>query len=293
MIHEFNLCFHVSLKFCKNLCPFQACPPLMCSYWPTTNRSLLNLEWRFGCLWNFRFLNVMFTCMRSHILIANSWTHVKYFGYGGSKKAFWNYAHSYTMIIIKYELQPFSVDQVLLMKSAHLHLTYWGWVVYWEWFVYPASDLLYKHCVVTCFSISLHFTRSLIVKENCLGLQINDIEPFCQDEIALYRQCAEKRVRVLYIFFEMSDLFFQIYFPPGNRLRFDVILTVAHSFWEEWTFFCFYCSFYTNFQDNELRKRLQQSELTLGSSMPLDEAKDRAAQLQSDITTLERYELAN
>jgi hypothetical protein len=26
------------------------------------------------------------------------------------------------------------------------------------------------------------------------GLQINDIEPFCQDEIALYRQCAEKRV---------------------------------------------------------------------------------------------------
>jgi hypothetical protein len=26
------------------------------------------------------------------------------------------------------------------------------------------------------------------------GLQINDIEPFCQDEIVLYRQCAEKRV---------------------------------------------------------------------------------------------------
>ena len=30
-----------------------------------------------------------------------------------------------------------------------------------------------------------------------LGLQINDIEPFCQDEIALYRQCAERRVRLL------------------------------------------------------------------------------------------------
>lgn len=29
------------------------------------------------------------------------------------------------------------------------------------------------------------------------GLQINDIEPFCQDEIALYRQCAEKRVNCL------------------------------------------------------------------------------------------------
>ncbi|CAN6457430.1 unnamed protein product [Victoria cruziana] len=72
-----------------------------------------------------------------------------------------------------------------------------------------------------------------ILRNLFLCLQINDIEPFCQDEIALYRQCAEKR-------------------------------------------------------DNELRKRLQQSELTLGSSMPLDEAKDRAAQLQSDITTLER-----
>uniref|UniRef100_A0A0D9UXS1 DUF7803 domain-containing protein n=2 Tax=Leersia perrieri TaxID=77586 RepID=A0A0D9UXS1_9ORYZ len=29
--------------------------------------------------------------------------------------------------------------------------------------------------------------------ELCDGLQINDIEPFCQDEIVLYRQCAEKR----------------------------------------------------------------------------------------------------
>lgn len=28
-----------------------------------------------------------------------------------------------------------------------------------------------------------------------IGLQINDIEPFCQDEIALYKQCAERRVR--------------------------------------------------------------------------------------------------
>lgn len=27
-----------------------------------------------------------------------------------------------------------------------------------------------------------------------VGLQINDIEPFCQDEIALYKQCAERRV---------------------------------------------------------------------------------------------------
>lgn len=28
-----------------------------------------------------------------------------------------------------------------------------------------------------------------------LGLQINDIEPFCQDEIALYKQCTQRRVR--------------------------------------------------------------------------------------------------
>jgi hypothetical protein len=26
------------------------------------------------------------------------------------------------------------------------------------------------------------------------GLQINDIEPFCQDEIVLYQQCSEKQV---------------------------------------------------------------------------------------------------
>ncbi|KAF5447540.1 hypothetical protein F2P56_033089, partial [Juglans regia] len=66
-----------------------------------------------------------------------------------------------------------------------------------------------------------------------VGLQINDIEPFCQDEIALYRQCTDKR-------------------------------------------------------DKELRQRLQDSEHKLGSSMPLDEAKERAAQLESEVTSLER-----
>ncbi|XP_072953203.1 uncharacterized protein [Typha angustifolia] len=67
----------------------------------------------------------------------------------------------------------------------------------------------------------------------CDGLQINDIEPFCQDEIVLYRQCAEKR-------------------------------------------------------DKELRQRLQDSEHKLGLSMPLEEAKERASQIQSEITLLER-----
>ncbi|XP_021901424.1 uncharacterized protein LOC110817274 [Carica papaya] len=66
-----------------------------------------------------------------------------------------------------------------------------------------------------------------------LCLQINDIEPFCQDEIAIYRQCAEKR-------------------------------------------------------DKRLRQRLEDSERKLGLSMPLVEAKERAAQLQSKVTSLER-----
>ncbi|KAI4345257.1 hypothetical protein L6164_012396 [Bauhinia variegata] len=72
-----------------------------------------------------------------------------------------------------------------------------------------------------------------ILRNLFLCLQINDIEPFCQDEIALYRQCVEKR-------------------------------------------------------DKEIRKRLQDSELKLGSVMPLDEAKGRAAQLESEVTSLER-----
>ncbi|XP_057548858.1 uncharacterized protein LOC130827218 [Amaranthus tricolor] len=66
-----------------------------------------------------------------------------------------------------------------------------------------------------------------------LCLQINDIEPFCQDEIALYRQCAERR-------------------------------------------------------DKEIRQRLQDSEHKLGLSMPIDQAKERAAELESEVTKLER-----
>ncbi|KAG8081874.1 hypothetical protein GUJ93_ZPchr0014g47508 [Zizania palustris] len=72
-----------------------------------------------------------------------------------------------------------------------------------------------------------------ILKNLFLCLQINDIEPFCQDEIVLYRQCAEKR-------------------------------------------------------DKEIRERLQDSEYKLGFSMPLEDAKERANQLQSEVTLLER-----
>ncbi|XP_043703329.1 uncharacterized protein LOC122653535 [Telopea speciosissima] len=72
-----------------------------------------------------------------------------------------------------------------------------------------------------------------VLRNIFLCLQINDIEPFCQDEIALYKQCAERR-------------------------------------------------------DKELRQRLQDSEHKLGLSMPLDDAKDRAVQLQSEVTSLER-----
>ncbi|KAL9673061.1 hypothetical protein QQ045_029314 [Rhodiola kirilowii] len=44
----------------------------------------------------------------------------------------------------------------------------------------------------------------------------------------------------------------------------------------------------SDFQDIELRKRLQESEHKLGLSMPLDDAKARAAQLESQITLLDR-----
>ncbi|WVZ87695.1 hypothetical protein U9M48_034293 [Paspalum notatum var. saurae] len=36
-----------------------------------------------------------------------------------------------------------------------------------------------------------------ILRSLFLCLQINDIEPFCQDEIVLYRQCAEKMLNTL------------------------------------------------------------------------------------------------
>lgn len=72
-----------------------------------------------------------------------------------------------------------------------------------------------------------------ILRNLFLCLQINDIEPFCQDEIVLYRQCAEKR-------------------------------------------------------DKKLRQRLQESEYKLGLSMPLEEAKGRARQLQASVTNLDR-----
>ncbi|KAH9306942.1 hypothetical protein KI387_011346 [Taxus chinensis] len=72
-----------------------------------------------------------------------------------------------------------------------------------------------------------------ILKKLFLCLQINDIEPFCQDEIALYRRCAENR-------------------------------------------------------DKELRQRIEESERKLGQLMPEKDAKERATQLQSEVTLLER-----
>lgn len=72
-----------------------------------------------------------------------------------------------------------------------------------------------------------------ILRNLFLCLQVNDIEPFCQDEIALYRQCAERR-------------------------------------------------------DKVLRERLQDSERRLGSSMPIEKAKERAIQLESEAAMLER-----
>ncbi|CAL9047380.1 unnamed protein product [Musa banksii] len=42
-------------------------------------------------------------------------------------------------------------------------------------------------------------------------------------------------------------------------------------------------------RDKELRRRLSDSEHKLGLSMPIEEAKERAAQLQSEVTSLERH----
>lgn len=39
----------------------------------------------------------------------------------------------------------------------------------------------------------------------------------------------------------------------------------------------------------ELRQRLQDSEHKLGLSMPIDQAKERASQLESEATLLDRY----
>ncbi|XP_073146773.1 uncharacterized protein [Henckelia pumila] len=72
-----------------------------------------------------------------------------------------------------------------------------------------------------------------ILRNLFLCLHINDVEPFCQDEIVLYQQCAERR-------------------------------------------------------DKELRQRLEDSERKLGMSMPVEQAKDRCNQLESEATLLER-----
>ncbi|KAM1149309.1 hypothetical protein ACFX11_030220 [Malus domestica] len=72
-----------------------------------------------------------------------------------------------------------------------------------------------------------------VLRNLFLCLQINDIEPFCQDELVMYKQCAETR-------------------------------------------------------DRELRRRLQDSECKLGLSMPLNEAKERASQLEKEVISLDR-----
>ncbi|XP_042050948.1 uncharacterized protein LOC121796224 isoform X1 [Salvia splendens] len=64
-----------------------------------------------------------------------------------------------------------------------------------------------------------------ILRNLFLCLQINDIEPFCQDEIALYKQCAERRVGcrdktvVLYLFIYFSLVEFLSQFL-GEKLHF-------------------------------------------------------------------------
>lgn len=103
------------------------------------------------------------------------------------------------------------------------------------------------------------------------GLQLNDIEPFCQDEIALYRECADKRVRLFWIY--LSSVF-------------CFTLSLLFNYISNYSLFC------SVIKDKELRQRLQDSERKLGLSMPFDMAKERADQLQSEVTSLERYFLS-
>ncbi|KAG0577637.1 hypothetical protein M758_5G161800 [Ceratodon purpureus] len=64
-------------------------------------------------------------------------------------------------------------------------------------------------------------------------LHVNDIEPFCQDHIILYRRCSEQR-------------------------------------------------------DTEIRKRIQDAEKKLATTMPEEEARERQAQLKAEAELLER-----
>lgn len=57
-----------------------------------------------------------------------------------------------------------------------------------------------------------------------VGLQINDIEPFCQDEIALYRQCAEKRVRLWLLCF----FYFPFQFVTSKNWFWNFMLGISH-----------------------------------------------------------------
>ncbi|CAL1403976.1 unnamed protein product [Linum trigynum] len=59
----------------------------------------------------------------------------------------------------------------------------------------PPSPLIPKE-------IASHVVEGLelcdgVLKNLFLCLQVNDIEPFCQDELSLYRECAEKRDKLL------------------------------------------------------------------------------------------------
>ncbi|KAI3909501.1 hypothetical protein MKW92_053882 [Papaver armeniacum] len=113
-----------------------------------------------------------------------------------------------------------------------------------------------------------------ILRNFFLCLQINDIEPFCQDEIVIYKQCVDKRVGSYAFCFKYLIISFVEVFSFHIKVK---ILKTG---------FVLVCGFML--QDEILRQRLRESEHKLGLSMPLDDAKDRATQLQSEVTSLER-----
>ncbi|PPD78848.1 hypothetical protein GOBAR_DD24219 [Gossypium barbadense] len=62
-----------------------------------------------------------------------------------------------------------------------------------------------------------------------IASHINDIEPFCQDELALYRQCAEKRLMNVHILASevigLEEKHSDFYFIPLNIFLYKAVDT--------------------------------------------------------------------
>lgn len=86
----------------------------------------------------------------------------------------------------------YQTGEVKGLTSTRFNLLIMPWVNCGQIFV-----VCFKGFNIRCVLQHGRIWRSYKLYLNLVGLQINDIEPFCQDEIALYKQCAERRVRPL------------------------------------------------------------------------------------------------